>query len=435
MRRGQVAIATFVALLVHGTLHFVGRFPSPRLLWGDEITYAEAARRISAGLPPNLELLWPPLYPRLLAWLGVPGSLLGVTLLQSLALLGAALVLRDLVARSGAPGLPADLAGFFLLADPSTAAFAHFLWPEVFHLFLFLVAIWIVVARSDRAAWLLLLGFVLGLALLLKSLLGPFLPVLLFPVVLSARGWRRLLNPVLALVGVVALTLPVMLGNERREGSFVVADSTRFNTWVGLNDRSRRNLVDEIVGDEYGRWLASGSSLKQRNAASESRIRELVAHRGLPAILAGQLGKQYFRLFDKDSFLTDQLPGGAIAARGYGYVGPPRAIASGLRGIAVAAGICILVTAAAGLVLAPRPLGMPMRLLGLFLAYNLALLLVLHVKTRYRVQLTPALLAFAAPLWSAPLAVFRSAALWRRVAAVAAAVLALFLAVGGPLLP
>ena len=435
MRRGQGAVAVFIALLVHGTLLGIGRYPAPRRLWGDEITYAEAARRISAGLASNLDLLWPPLYPRLLSWLGAPGSVLGVTLVQALALLGAALLLRDLVSRSGAPGLPADLAGFLLLADPSTAAFAHYLWPEVLHLLLFLLAIWIVVARAGSARWLVLLGFVLGVALLLKSLLGPFLPVLLVPIVLSARGWRRLLHPCLALVGVVALTLPVRIANGRREGAFVVADSAPFNVWVGLNDRSRRNLVDEIVGEEYGRWLASGTSLKERNATSESRIRKYVAERGLPAIVAGQLGKQYFRLFDKDSFLTDQLPGGAIAAQGYGYVDPPGAVSSGLRGVAVATGIGILLAAAAGLVLAPRPVSMPMRLLGLFLAYNLALFLVLHVKTRYRVQLAPALLAFAAPLFPDPVALFRAASPGRRAAAAAAALLALFLAVGGPLLP
>ncbi|MBK8598745.1 MAG: hypothetical protein IPP07_14305 [Holophagales bacterium] len=435
MRRGQAAVAAFIALLVHSALVFAGSFPSPRHLWGDEITYAEAATRISAGLPAGLDLLWPPLYPRLLAWLGAPGSLLGVTLVQALALLGAALLLRDLVSRSGAPGLPADLAGFLLMADPSTAAFAHYLWPEVLHLFLFLFAIWIVVARGGRALWLVLLGIVLGAALLLKSLLGPFLPVLLVPVVLWAKGWRRLANPALALLGVVALTLPVRIANERREGAFVVADSARFNLWVGLNDRSRRNLVDEIVGEEYGRWRESGANLAERNGASERRIREYVAQRGLPAILAGQLGKQYFRLFDKDSFLSDQLPGGAIAAQGYGYVDPPPVLAAGLRVAAVAAGIGILLAAAAGLVLAPRPLGMPLRLLALFLAYNLGLFLVLHVKTRYRVQLAPVLLAFGATLLPKPGALFAAASPLRRAAVVAAALLALFLAVGGPLLP
>lgn len=435
MRRGQVAAAAFVALLVHAVLFVVGRLPSPRHLWGDEITYFEAARRISSGLPANLELLWPPLYPRLLSWLGAPASLLAVSLAQALALLGAALLLRDLVSRSGAPGLPADLAGFLLLADPSTAAFAHYLWPEVFHLFLFLLALWIVVARAGSPGWLLLLGFVLGLALLLKSLLGPFLPVLLAPVVLSARGWKRLWKPALPLAGVVALTLPVSIENLRREGELVVADSGRFNAWVGLNDRSRRNLVDEIVGDEYGRWLSSGSNLAERNAASGRRIRELVAARGVPAILAAQLGKQYFRLFDAESFLTDQLPGGAISERGYGYVEPPAALARGVRAAALTAGVGILLAAAAGVVLAPRPLGMPLRLLGWFLLYNLALLLVLHVKTRYRVQLAPALLAFAAQLGPDPVERWRAASAPVRAAAAAAVLLALFLAVGGPLLP
>jgi hypothetical protein len=84
---GQAAVAAFIALLVHGTLLVAGSFPFPRHLWGDEITYAEAARRISAGLPPNLELLWPPLYPRFLALalgLHLLAWLLGASVLRRL---------------------------------------------------------------------------------------------------------------------------------------------------------------------------------------------------------------------------------------------------------------------------------------------------------------------------------------------------------------
>lgn len=77
----------------------------------------------------------------------------------------------------------------------------------------------------------------------------------------------------------------------------------------------------------------------------------------------------------------------------------------------------------------------PTYCLALFLAYNLGLFLVLHVKTRYRVQLAPVLLAFGATLLPKPGALFAAASPLRRAAVVAAALLALFLAVGGPLLP
>jgi hypothetical protein len=408
----------------------------PRALWGDEIMYADLARRLAAGEDARIEPLWPPAYPRFLAGLLVlgGGSFLLARCVQLALLAASALLLRDLTARVTGSAAAGTVAAALLLLDPQVGAFAHFLWPEVPHLFLFLFAAWILVARGARPAWLAVAGLVLGLALLTKSLLGPFLPVLLLPLVLRAglRGARR---AALVLLAAAATVAPTVIDNARR-GAPLIADSSRFNLWVGLNDRSRKDMVDEVVGDEYQRYLKSGETAAARAQVLDARIRGLVRERGVSEILRAQLGRQYFRLLDKDSFLTDQLPGGAIARLGYGYRGAPPAAAALLRAWSYALFAAVLVGAALGFAAAP-PRGPWHRVLAAFLAYKAAVFLLLHVKSRYRVAFLPVLYLQAGAIAGWCLAGRASRASPSRAAwaaAGAAAALALFLAFAGPFL-
>ena len=163
----------------------------------------------------------------------------------------------------------------------------------------------------------------------------------------------------------------------------------------------------------------------------------LVRERGLGSLLRAQLGRQYFRLFDKDSFVTDQLPGGAIGAQGYGYRGTPAALAALIRGWSYLLYAAVLAAAALGFAVDP-PRGRPWRwVLVTFLVFNLAAFLLLHVKTRYRLAFLPVLDlhagAFAA--WCAgDRAPFASPSTVAWAAAAGAAALILFLAFGGALL-
>ena len=408
----------------------------PRALWGDEIMYADLARRLAAGEDVRIEPLWPPAYPRLLAGLLAlgGGSFLLARCVQ-VALLGAsALLLRDLAARLTGSAAVGTVAAALLLLDPQVGAFAHFLWPEVPHLFLFLFAAWILVARGDRPAWLVAAGVVLGLALLTKSLLGPFLPVLLLPLVLGA-GLRGAGRAALVLLAAAATVAPTAVDNARR-GAPLIANSSLFNLWVGLNDRSRKDMVDEVVGDEYQRYLKSGDTAAARAQVLDARIRGLVRERGLSSLLRAQLARQYYRLLDKDSFLTDQLPGGAISRLGYGYRGAPAAAAALLRAWSYALYAAVLVAAALGFAVAP-PRGPWHRVLVAFLVYNAAVFLLLHVKSRYRVAFLPVLYLQAGAFAGWCLAARGSRASPSRAAWAACgagAALALFLAFAGPFL-
>ena len=86
-----------LALLLQAALPLHGAAPAPRALWGDEIMYADLAARWSRGEPATLDLLWPPLYPHLLAWArALDGGLVALRLFQVACLFAAAFLWRDL---------------------------------------------------------------------------------------------------------------------------------------------------------------------------------------------------------------------------------------------------------------------------------------------------------------------------------------------------
>jgi len=342
-RRRVFWIAVGVAaLLLQAALLWIEWRPAPRKLWGDEITYWGWAQQLRGGTEPDLQLIWPPLYPRFLdALMPLSGDTrLAAQLVQIALLLAAALLLRALgrallPAAESAHGIHAgDVAAALLLLDPQVASFGILLWPEILHLALFLFAWWALVTRGDRWPWLAAAGVALGLALLSKSLLLAFVPILLFPLLLDGPWKRRLLRPLVVAAAMALTLLPVLLRHRARYGEATVADSSAFNAWVGLNDRSRRNFVDEIGAAELYAYQQSSPDPATRAAIARTKIRRLIGERGIWNVLRAQLGRQYFRLFDHHSFLTDQLPGGPVAARpdGFGFAAPPRWLAAALRG-------------------------------------------------------------------------------------------------------
>lgn len=444
-RRVATAAVVLAAAALHVLLFHLERSPTPRRLWGDEIMYAALAERGARGEAAAIELLWPPLYPRLLACAARLGPLASVSptgtpsapldvgraraaveLAQVALLLGAVLALRGLARRISGSTAVADVTAALALLDPQLAGFAHFLWPEMLHLALFLGTLALLVGRTRRAWAAAAAGALLGLALLAKSLLQPFLPMLLVPLVV-AHGWRRgLARSALVLTVAAAVVAPTIVSNGRRTGAWVVADSARFNLWVGLHDRAPRNFQAEIVGDEFDRWRISAPTFAEREALLSRRLDAFVAERGWLRILRDQSARQYYRLLGAPSFLTDQFPGGAIAALGYGYVAPTPWAARLLRLWSDAHYALLLVAASFGGVLALRLRTAPLAgeaererrvarawiaVAAAFVAYNLALLLVLHVKTRYRVPLLPLFDVAAA------LALVRLGQAWRRAGA------------------
>jgi hypothetical protein len=247
-------LVLLAALLHLGMARLQGPFAAPveRPLSGDEKRYVEVANAWAAGEPAELDPLWPPGYPAAVALvLRCGGKLSWMIGLQIAALLVAGVVLGRIAFELGASRGISALAAALLVIDPEVAGFAWLYRPEALHLALFLLAL-LLVLRASRAAEerarlvpLILLGLVLGAALALKSLLLPFLPLLLLPV-LRAPGWtQRLVRSGLVALPLLVVLAPVAVFQHATSGSWTVGGSARFNLWVGLTDRSSRSLAED----------------------------------------------------------------------------------------------------------------------------------------------------------------------------------------------
>jgi uncharacterized membrane protein YqjE len=381
--------------------------------------------------------MWPPLYARLLTLTGIGGEepRLWLAELAQIALLAlAAYCLAVFARRRGLPPAIAVAVGAALFVLPSTAAYAHLFWPEAAHVACLLGALLLAErATLPRAAT---AGLLLGLALLLKSLLTPLLPVIVAFAAWSAP--RRRWAVAATLAGAMALTLaPTLWRNYQATGRATIADSSTFNLWLGLNDAGRNGQRGSQAWGEFLRYRDSAPDPAGRDAALRARIDAHVAERGWVAVVVGQLSKQYFRLFDRETSLTEQLPGGAFHEAGQGFLGTPAWLASAVRGVNGLGHALLLASLGCGLAWA----GWPRRddpgrndpwswWAPLFLGYHLALFLFLHAKSRYLVQLTPFLLLWAGAAWQQDL---RTLPRWRLVLGVVLALLLLVLGFGGPI--
>ena len=171
----------------------------------------------------------------------------------------------------------------------------------------------------------------------------------------------------------------------------MIADSSVFNIWVGLNDVSLQDARNDICGREFVKYQRSANTLRKRNEIYRAKIRELFKERGLLNTIVLQLKKQYFRLFDHETFFTTQLPGGMRHAYRFNnkLLGRVLSFYSHLFWALLLAsfslGVCFMKY---------RPIGW-VHLLSLLFAYNIVLFFILHVKTRYTLQFLPTLILFS----------------------------------------
>jgi len=397
------------ALLAQALLFAVPHQVRP--LAGDQAQYVAEARRLAAGEALHPTFLWPPLYGR---WLGglfaVFGPvLLPVKLVQAGLLLLAGLLLQGLLVAAGIRPPAPLLAIGLLLCDPQLAAFAHYLWPEILHLFLSLLGVFLVLVPGPKPTLrCLAAGASFGLALLAKSLLGPFVPVLAVAAACAPAGLRsrqRLARGAAVALGTLLLTAPVAVRNGLAHGTWSISNSALLNLWIGINDPEGRGDYDSVARQEVAEYLLSSPSPGRRERIVRWRIVHKVSEEGLGSVLEEQFRKQYGRLLDKDSFFTDQLPGGRWGPP----ASDPRRTAL-LRGWAYGAYGLVLVLASFGLFQVRGRRGWAAAALPLaFLAFNLAIFLLLHVTTRYRVAFLPCLAFFAALAVDRGLACLRSA--------------------------
>jgi 4-amino-4-deoxy-L-arabinose transferase-like glycosyltransferase len=391
-RRRALAAGFIVAFaLSQGLLWYAYYGVGAKALIGDELTYQQTALSILGGGAWMPSTIWPPLQPLLLAALY---ALFGVHVLvaqvvQTLLFVGCGALLRDVWRRVGGSVAAANAAAALFLLDPGIGAYAHWLWPEVPHLFLLLAALALLLRARAFAA-----GLCIGLALLAKSLLSLFWPALALLLVPRQRSLAGVRLVAAFALGIGLVTAPALLHGWREYGKPMIADSSIYNLWVGLGDRWRSDYVEDMGGRTLPEFLASADTPQARNAIYLDKVRALLAERGVVDVAAVQFGRQYFRLFSAKTPLVSQLPGPACAGHLSVYRASP-ALTQALTWSNDAFHALILAAAAFGIVAWRRRPDRLLLVLALFAGYQLALFALIHVKARFLLPLLPFLCGFA----------------------------------------
>ena len=387
-----------VGLIVNFGILLVYYTPLPKQLIGDEYHYFNYGLMFVSGQRVPYNLIWPPLYGE---FIGLVFSVFGVRriyiqIIQIGLWLASGILFSQIVKRLTSSHIMTYTSFALFLLCPELIAFSHYLWPEIMHLFMWILGLWLLICYPQRRIAAIIAGIVFGLALLTKSLLMPFIPVVVLFVLIIKRSTLsvkiRSSNATLLVVMILLIILPVMVNNLITKGAFIIADSSIFNIWVGLNDSERTDHnANEIVLQELSEYMSSNLNYKMKNLKYIKKIVEKVEQQGLFGTFFNQIGKQYFRLFDIQTFFTTQLPGGgrqAYTTKSQGLIKLLKLYSYIIYGfilVAGAAGICFLQVRYVNW----------FHFFALFIIYNLGLFLFLHVKTRYTIQFLPMLIFFA----------------------------------------
>ncbi|MEO6076748.1 MAG: glycosyltransferase family 39 protein, partial [Dokdonella sp.] len=241
-------------------LYFQGH---AKTLIGDEAMYDAVALAQLQGQTISLNFIWPPgqkWFLMALHALTGPGRI-GILVFQIglLALCGWLLYRLWMLLDNRVAALWA--CALFLL-NPGVLAYAHWLWPEVPHLACFLGAL-LLLADRERSTWprAASAGALIGAALLFKSLLAAFWPFMVLLFLVRWQGRR----PVIAwksaaafVVGLFVITAPSLVQGWRETGRPMIADSSIYNLYVGLIDKSRSDYIDEWGMATLTPFLESG---------------------------------------------------------------------------------------------------------------------------------------------------------------------------------
>ena len=370
-------------------------------LIGDEQSYQQFALAILGGGSWMPSTIWPPLQPLLLAAIyAIAGvHIVAVQLVQTILFVGCAALLRAIWRRVDGSVRAANAAAALFVLNPANAAYAHWLWPEVTHLFLVLLVFWLLLDKPASRIAAGAAGLCTGLALLAKSLLAGFWPVFLTAFVGTERPRLRIAAALAFLCGLALATAPALWHGWREFGRPMIADSSIYNLWVGLTDRWRVDYVDDMGGQTLAEFLASGATPGERNAVYLRKIEDLVAERGVARVAADQLERQYFRLFSAKTPLVSQLPGPACA----GHLSSYRASPAITRTLTIANDLfhaLMLAGCAFGIACWRRRPGLALWLIATYAAYQLGLMALLHVKARFLFAMIPFLCAFAGTFYA-----------------------------------
>lgn len=371
-------------------------FPEPKQLVGDEGYYYNLAKALAGSGAIDHHPFWPPLYGEVVGGLfKVFGEARLPVLFFQILLWGlTGWMLRQVTYLQTKQLFLANCVGLLYLAHPELIAFSHYFWPETLHLFWMVFALWVWIRWNNRPAAAVLCGLAIASALLSKLLLLPFLPLCFIAMLaINAKAGRYFLKPLaITTVTLAIFLLPTMHANYQTHGQWMIADSSLFNLWVGFNDHSAADYRDDLAGKAFQDWERSGESWQQKKQVHRQKFAELLKQNGLVNEFLDQFPRQYRRVSDPQTFFLTQLPEGPRQGyRGNRHFGHSLLVVWSyfVHGL-----VLFLATLGAFFVVWRKPSWW--WLIGGFLSYNVALFWLVHVKTRFMVQLFPALFPLAA---------------------------------------
>lgn len=368
--------------------------PSEKGLSGDEVRYITLAQKISTGSEIIASPIWPPGYEFFLSpslfvaeKLNIIPPFIIAQLLQVFLWMICGMFFW-LILSNVVPKYNVQILAFSLfILNPTVIAFSHYFWPEIPHLAIYLSALWLLMTKPTSIVWNCVVAILLSVASLLKLV---YLPISIVLIVLIGviRFIRKIpVFPVMIVpVLFVLILLPVLHHNYKNHGKVMIADSSVFNLWVGINDKELTEWHENaIVSHELNTYFNSAENHKIRNEILVLKLKKMIKTQGMANIVIQQFQKQYFRLFDSRSFFTKQLPTGMHAKYQFTNVW----LANGLVfANSMIWALTLLGVGIGSVILMKKPLSWNHLFMGIII-YNLGIFLFLHVKTRYIIQFLP----------------------------------------------
>ena len=399
------------SVILESILFYIYYFPETKLFFGDEQRYLNTGLSIAVGGDWHTNPLWPPGQSILISLFArfFVNPVLPLQLFQYVLLLFSGFVVRDIVWRETANRVSSQLALAIMILYPSWLAYSQYLWPEVIHVTLFVVIIWINRYRYNSYKWMLFSGFILGIALLFKSLLILFVPFLYLSSVLKL-GWKKaLLTIVSSLLMAMIVMAPASLKAHKMTGGWMVSNSSMFNLWFGLNDDKRQNFTHDIGGVMHKEYMKFADNYQQRNEVAKNKALKKMKDEGYINTFIKQISKQYFRLFDYQSFFSQQFQGEKSENYLNKYSHHHNEVLVKLLLLFNNLFYFILMLGMFFGVSVSIKKSLVAQQFALFLLYILALFVLLHTKPRFRIPLLP-IMAF----YSAYLSVYFNHGNWRQ---------------------
>ena len=390
-----------LSIVLELILFYFYYFPEHKILFGDEGRYLNTGLSIVSGSDWHNNPLWPPMQSLLIALFVkiFQNPIFPLQVFQYGLLLLSGFIVRDIVYRETHNNTSAQLSFAVMTLYPSWLAYTQYLWPEVAHVSLFVSILWVNSYKGNSYKWLLFSGVLLGIAIQFKSLLILFIPFLYLSTFVNNGVKKSLGKVVLSIIMAAVIMVPASMKAHEMTGGWMVSNSAMFNLWFGLNDDTRQNFSHDQGGVIYKDYMKSAKTFEQRNNIFKERSLKKIHDDGYINTLKQQLTKQYFRLFDYQSFFSQQFQG----QRENNYLGKYHHNHNEIlvKIILVYNNIfyfLIMSAMIAGVMVSIKH-SVVAKQLALFLLYALGLFVLLHTKPRFRIPLVPVMAFGTGYLW------------------------------------